>query len=111
MRIPIFDDAVLEAPGGNGLGAEVGVARPGLAARGRGLQQKAERPASQLGVRGYGSIGIQQDFAPHRHKPCACTPRLGHGSSEVQEPIARLVRVDLLRHTPHVTFPDDATVD
>ena len=60
--------SVAKAPRGSRLRAHERVARPRLAAGGRGLEQKCERTTPQLGERRDGRVGIEQQLAPHGHE-------------------------------------------
>ena len=72
MGIPVGNLAASILPCRAWLGSEEGIAGPGFSACRRRFEEKAERPASQLGERGDGSVGIEQKLARHRHNSRSC---------------------------------------
>jgi hypothetical protein len=67
-RRPVLHHPLAQPPRGARGAAQKGVARPGLAPRGRRLEQEGERPLAQLGEGRHGRIRVEQAVAPHRHE-------------------------------------------
>ena len=74
-RRPVLDHAVDEAPRGARLGAEVGVARPRLAAGRRALEQERERAAPELGEGAHRRVGVEETVAPDGHEAAGASQR------------------------------------